>query len=150
MPTFLTPHFTLEEMLTSQTATRFRYFEQFDPPITIIENLRALCEHVLEPIRLSMNRPIHVSSGYRCERLNKKIGGAKSSQHMQGQAADIQVIGIKTEDLFQFIRDANLPYDQIIQEFDSWVHISYKSASRNEALIATKLGNGRTVYTVAA
>ena len=72
-------------------------------------------------------KPIIVNSGYRCEALNKAIGGAKSSQHMLGEAADITV-GSKEENekLFDYIKD-NLEFDQLINESDfSWVHVSYR------------------------
>jgi hypothetical protein len=72
-------------------------------------------------------KPITVNSGYRCEALNKAIGGAKSSQHMLGEAADITV-GSKEENekLFDYIKD-NLEFDQLINESDfSWVHVSYR------------------------
>jgi hypothetical protein len=73
------------------------------------------------------SKPIIVNSGYRCEALNKAIGGAKSSQHMLGEAADITV-GSKEENekLFDYIKD-NLEFDQLINESDfSWVHVSYR------------------------
>lgn len=146
MATHLAPHFTLEELLTSQTAIRFRYHEQFDPPTKVVKSLTELCENVLEPVRVAINRPIRVSSGYRCLRVNTKIGGAKKSQHIDGEAADIQVLSMTTEELFQFIKNGNFPYDQLIQEFDSWVHVSFGPKDRRQALRATKLGNGHTKY----
>lgn len=142
----LSAHFTLHEMLTSQTAVRYRYDEQFDPSVQIIENLRQLCQRVLEPIRISISVPIRVSSGYRCLRVNTKIGGSKTSQHMSGQAADIQTLSIAPEELFQSIKQLDLPFDQLIQEFDSWVHISFSDNPRGQILRAVKLGNGRTKY----
>lgn len=146
MPTHLTTHFTLEEMLTSQTAIRFRYDEQFNPPANVISSLIALCENILEPLRRALKKPIRVSSGYRCPRVNAKIGGAKKSQHLDGEAADIQVMSMEVEELFQFIKASDLPFDQLIQEFDSWIHISFGPRSRREILRATKLANGHTKY----
>ena len=146
MATQITPHFTLDEMLTSQSAIRFRYTEQFNPPASVVHSLTVLCQNVLEPIRLAVARPVRVSSGYRCVRVNKKIGGAQNSQHMDGEAADIQVLSMSVEALYQFIKAGNFPYDQLIQEFDSWVHISFASTNRKQALRAVKLGNGHTKY----
>ncbi|MDQ6479773.1 D-Ala-D-Ala carboxypeptidase family metallohydrolase [Dyadobacter sp. LHD-138] len=146
MATQITPHFTMEEMLTSQTAIRFRYSEQFTPPNNVKQSLTALCQHVLEPIRVALAKPIRVSSGYRCLRVNTKIGGARNSQHIDGEAADIQVLSMTVEELYQFIKAGNFPYDQLIQEFDSWVHVSFGPRNRRQSLRAVKLGNGHTKY----
>jgi hypothetical protein len=92
-----------------------------------MNNLTKLIEAVLDPLREWYGKPIIVNSGYRCEALNKAIGGAKSSQHMLGEAADITV-GSKEENekLFDYIKD-NLEFDQLINESDfSWVHVSYR------------------------
>lgn len=147
MPTHLTPHFTLEELLTSQTAIRFRYDEQFSPPERVVSNLIALCENILEPLRVALKKPVRVSSGYRCPRVNVKIGGARKSQHLDGEATDIQVMSMEVEALFRFIKASDLPFDQLIQEFDSWIHISFSPRNRRDILRATKLGNGHTKYT---
>lgn len=97
------------------------------PDQTVTNNLTKLIEAVLDPLREWYGKPIIVNSGYRCEALNKAIGGAKSSQHMLGEAADITV-GSKEENekLFDYIKD-NLEFDQLINESDfSWVHVSYR------------------------
>jgi len=142
----LSAHFTLFEMLASQSAVRFKYDEQFDPPVEVIESLRQLCKNILEPLRIAINKPIRVSSGYRCLAVNKKIGGSKTSQHMFGEAADIQVFNMSVEQLFQFIRNEDLPFDQLIQEFDSWIHVSFRKNPRKQVLRAIKQGNGHTKY----
>ena len=118
-------YFSIKEMTKSNTATA----EGIDntPDQTITNNLIKLIEAVLDPLREWYGKPIIVNSGYRCEALNKAIGGAKSSQHMLGEAADITV-GSKEENekLFNYIKD-NLEFDQLINESDfSWVHVSYR------------------------
>lgn len=118
-------YFSIKEMTKSNTATA----EGIDntPDQTIKNNLIKLIEAVLDPLREWYGKPITVNSGYRCEALNKAIGGAKSSQHMLGEAADITV-GSKEENekLFNYIKD-NLEFDQLINESDfSWVHVSYR------------------------
>ncbi|MBC3783870.1 D-Ala-D-Ala carboxypeptidase family metallohydrolase [Spirosoma utsteinense] len=143
----LSTHFTLHEMLTSQTAVRFDFTEQFDPPRNVVQNLERLCQEVLEPLRLVVNTPIQVNSGYRCFRVNQMIGGSPKSQHMVGQAADIVVVSSDVETLFQTIRAVGLPFDQLIQEFDRWVHVSFRDRPRREVLRATKTASGRTLYT---
>jgi len=139
----LSEHFTLEEMTFSQTAVRKGIDNT--PDATVIRNLTNLCEYILEPIRKGTGKPIRVSSGYRSPKLNKAIGGAKTSQHIEGRAADIVAIGMSVQELYEWIRDSRIVYDQLIQEFDSWVHISYSTMSRMDRLIATKV-NGKTVY----
>lgn len=143
----LTKNFLLRELLVSQTAVRQEIKEQFEPKQEIVDNLTALCVNVLQPLREQLKLSVNVTSGYRCKKVNTLIGGAKKSQHLVGQAADINVPGKTIEWLFQFIKKSGLPYDQLIQEFDSWVHVSYNSAgNRGEVLRATKK-NGKTVYT---
>lgn len=118
-------YFSIKEMTKSNTATAKGIDNT--PDQTITDNLTKLIEAVLDPLREWYGKPIIVNSGYRCEALNKVIGGAKSSQHMLGEAADITV-GSKEENekLFDYIKD-NLEFDQLINESDfSWVHVSYR------------------------
>lgn len=143
----LTEHFFLEEMLKSPTATRLGFEEQFAPPESIKQNLKALCENVLEPLRVKLGKPITITSGYRCERDNAAIGGANNSQHVLGQAADILVNGMTVSEVFDFIKASGIPYDQNIHEFSEWNHISYNpiGAQRQERLKAIKV-DGQTKY----
>ena len=107
------------------------------PDQTVTNNLTKLIEAVLDPLREWYGKPIIVNSGYRCEALNKAIGGAKSSQHMLGEAADITV-GSKEENekLFDYIKD-NLEFDQLINESDfSWVHVSYREGRLRKQVLA--------------
>lgn len=118
-------YFTIEEMTKSSTATTKGIDNT--PSEEGVLKLQKLIEAVLDPLREWYGKPIKVNSGYRCEALNKAIGGAKSSQHMLGEAADITV-GSKEENekLFDYIKD-NLEFDQLINESDfSWVHVSYR------------------------
>ena len=143
----LTEHFTLEEMTRSSAATRKSIDNTPTPEIT--ENLRLLCEKVLEPLRSSSENAIRVTSGYRCEKLNKLIGGAKNSHHVKGMAADITEDSWTVEDLFQKIKNSDLKWTQLIQEFSEWTHVSYDPNDlKCECLRATKV-NGKTVYTKA-
>lgn len=137
----LTKNFYLDEMLASQSAVRLGFDEQFSPDQTIIDNLRALCVNVLQPLRDGLQRAILTSSGYRCPRVNQAIGGAKTSQHLFGMAADINVGHLTTEQLYQRIKNSGLVFDQLIQEFDRWVHVSYNpniAANRRQCLRAVK------------
>jgi zinc D-Ala-D-Ala carboxypeptidase len=134
----LSAHFTLHELLASQTATRKNITEQFNPPEEIIENLKFLCKNLLEKLReLNDNKPLQLSSGYRCPRLNKAVGGAKTSQHLQGQAADVD-FGSKlaNKQFFDKIRKSDLNFDQLLNEFGfSWVHISMKKEDNRRQVL---------------
>jgi zinc D-Ala-D-Ala carboxypeptidase len=134
----LSTHFTLHELLASQTATRKSISEQFDPPEEIIDNLKFLCANLLEKLRvLNGSNPLILSSGYRCPRLNKAIGGVKNSQHMQGQAADVD-FGSKqaNKDFFDRIKNSDIVFDQLLNEFGfSWVHISLKTDGNRQQVL---------------
>ena len=137
-------HFTLQEFTLSQTAVRFGIDNT--PSDAVIENLKNLCENVLEPIRELTKGSIVISSGYRCQQLNGLVGGSKNSQHITGHAADIYTKKMNTELLFQTIIESKIKYSQVINEFDRWVHISFdKNNLKMEKLRAIK-SNGKTVY----
>lgn len=142
----LSEHFTLEELIRSEKAEEL-HIDNTPPPF-VIENLRHLCINVLEPLREKIGKPIHITSGYRCPELNAAIAGsAKTSQHQLGEAADTHVDGMSVEEWFQFVKKSGVIYDQLIQEFDTWVHISHHDAPRMMALRASK-SNGQTSYTL--
>lgn len=131
----LTKNFTLEEMIESQSGRRYNVKEQFNPPQQVINNLKELCEKVLQPIRDKVGA-IKISSGYRSPQVNKIVGGATSSQHLTGEAVDISGVNVNNKVLFDTIikmmNDNNLPVDQIIWEYGTknnpaWVHVSYTS-----------------------
>ena len=141
-----TTNFSLMELLL--TANRKFDNEQYNPPAEIIENLRALCYNVLQPLRDALGTPVNLNSGYRCPSLNRAIGGAKNSQHMTGQAADIVDFTNGNAYLFRKIKELNLPFDQMIDEFGfRWVHVSYDPLrNRRQILQAQKDANGKTIY----
>jgi hypothetical protein len=140
----LTTNFNLSTLTISKTANQFGIDNT--PSDEVIGNLKSLCENVLEPLQALLGESIYITSGYRSKELNKKIGGAKKSQHMEGKAADIHVNSKSTEELFIFIKKNFIGFDQLIQEFDSWVHISYDGMNnRNMDLRAIK-ENGKTKY----
>lgn len=141
-----TPNFSLHELLL--TNNRNFDAEQYNPPAAIVENLRALCVNILQPLRDALGSPVNLNSGYRCPSLNTAIKGSKNSQHMTGQAADIVDHNNGNEFLFRKIKELNLPFDQLINEFDfRWVHVSYDpTRNRKQILKAIKDAAGRTVY----
>lgn len=141
-----TKNFSLQELLM----TEHRNFdeEQYNPPPVIIEQLRALSVNILQPLRDALGAPVKINSGYRCPALNTAIKGSKSSQHMSGQAADIMDFTNGNEYLFKKIKELNLPFDQVIDEFNfRWIHVSYDPArNRREILQAKKDAKGKTIY----
>ena len=126
-PLRLSPHFTLGEMTDSGTA-RERHIDNTPTP-EAVDNLRALCCEVLEPLRSRFGRTI-ISSGYRSRALNEAVHGAANSQHLRGEAADINCSSLsEARRRFEFIRD-NLDFDQLLLEErlcigTCWLHVSY-------------------------
>lgn len=142
-------YFTIQELSKSITAQNKRIDNT--PGLVETENLIFLVDNVLDPTREKFGKPIIVNSGFRCEKLNKIIGGAKNSQHVTGEAVDIQSIGdVFNKQLFDLIKD-NIPFDQLIWEFGNdyqpdWIHVSLKKeGNRHEILKAIKI-NGKTKY----
>lgn len=127
-------YFTFKEMIQSDAA-KSKGIENI-PAWEQIEALKTLIEAILDPLREWYGKPIYVNSGYRSEALNKAVEGASNSQHLLGQAADIDT-GSKAENkkLFDYIKD-NLEFDQLIDEKDlAWVHVSYnKNHNRKQVL----------------
>jgi len=137
-------YFTMTEMYGSATA-KAKGIDN-TPGTQVRENLAALVENVLDPLRAAYKKPIKVNCGYRCPGLNKAVGGVATSQHLTGQAADIT--GGSAEEnkkLFNLILML-LPFDQVIYEFGGqWVHVSYSTRNRHQALMSYKQ-NGVTKY----
>lgn len=141
----LSQHFTLAELTRSATGARKGLDNT--PTQEVIANLTTLCEKLLEPLRAKIGKPLIVLSGYRSQEVNKAVGGAKNSQHLTGNACDFYVDGHTIAELFELIRKSGLEYDQCLEEFGQWIHISWNGLNnRNQDLIVRKV-NGKTVYT---
>ena len=146
----LSKSFTLNELTKSQEATRLGINNI--PNEEEIQNLKILCENILQPIRDFYGMPVSVSSGYRSAALCEAIGSSSKSQHTKGQAADFEIFGVANKDVAEFIVK-NLEYDQCILEFwnenepnSGWVHCSFsKKYNRKQYLKAEKV-NGKIVY----
>ena len=143
--TRLTPHFTLEEFTFSQTATRKGIDNT--PHEGILDNLCILANG-MEDVRNLLNAPIHVSSGYRCIELNDLLGSKRTSQHTQGLACDFTSNAYGSPQIiFADIISSDIFYDQLILEFDRWIHISFVEdggTPRKQALIIN--GEGAMIY----
>lgn len=142
----LSENFTLDELTVSQTAARAGFSNT--PGQIEANNLKRLCEDVLQPLRDALNKSIHISSGYRCYALNSMVGGAKDSAHTHGCAADITVEGMTPYEVASAIIDLHLPFEQVIQEFGQWCHVSVPELGKlpkREVLTASK-AFGKTIY----
>ena len=146
----LSANFSLNELIKSETALR----NGLDNTTTqqVVDNLRTLCENVLQPVREGYGVAVKVNSGYRAPDVNAAVGGSRTSDHCKGQAADIEIPGVPNAELAEWIRD-NLDFTQLILEFytpgipdSGWVHVSYDANNlKKQALTAVK-ENGKTVY----
>lgn len=128
-------HFTIEELCASDTA-RARGIDN-TPPSGVIVSLTALVDNLLDPIREKWGKPIIVNSGFRGEMQNKAVGGAKTSQHLLGEAADIDTgHPVSNQRLFELIAASNLPFDQLIDESNyKWIHISYRQGRNRKQIL---------------
>lgn len=124
----LTENFTLEELTASRTADKYNIDNT--PTAAEAQNLKRLCVEILQPIREEINRPLTVTSGYRCKKINKKVGGVPTSQHVTGDAADITLHSRQANNklfnvIADMIRDGKITVGQLINEKGgAWLHIS--------------------------
>ena len=156
----LSPHFELREFIASRKAKEHRIDNT--PPEEAVENLRALCQHTLEPLREALGLPIIITSGFRTMALNNLLAHASStSQHMQGRAADFYVaqeapvqgskfqVSSDRERLIKAFRliltSPDIDFDQLIL-YPTFIHVSYVSKERNRHGILKAQGNGKLGY----
>ena len=146
----LSQNFSLAEMVKSETA--LRHGLDNTPGEAEIENLRLLCEHVLQPLRDAYQRGIKVNSGFRAPDVNAAVGGSRTSDHCKGQAADIEIPGVANYDLASYISQY-FYFTQLILEFytpgvpdSGWVHVSYDPNNLKRHVMTAMRENGKTVY----
>ena len=129
----LSEHFTLNEFTKSITAERLGI--KNEPDYEKVQAMKQLCREVLEPLRQHYGKPIRITSGYRCEELNRAVGGVGRSQHMLGEAADLSVPNEQVaRDWFQWIA-RNTDFDQMLFEHSArmrnrWLHLSCRTNRR--------------------
>ena len=150
--TQISKHFSLQEMINSGTASRLGLDNT--PNEEQIENLKALCENILEPLReYYESRPVSISSGFRSEKLSEAIGSSSKSQHCKGEAVDFEISGFDNKNLASHIKN-NFDFDQLILEYyedgisdSGWIHVSFKKdgTNRKESLTKNK-GEGYKVW----
>ena len=137
----LSPHFTLEELTVSDTAARHGLSNQPSPEH--LENLKRLAAF-LEEVRALLGKPVLVNSAYRSPEVNAAVKGSKNSQHCHGCAADLRVPGMTPKQVVTAVINSKLQFDQVIEEFGSWTHISIPNkpdiGPRKQALIIDREG----------
>jgi uncharacterized protein YcbK (DUF882 family) len=137
----LTENFTLEELTVSEVAVR----KNLDNTPTATESTNLIrTALLLEQVRELLKKPIIINSAFRSKPVNDAVGSKDSSQHRIGCAADIRVPGMTPKQVVEAIIASDIPYDQVIREFDSWTHISVPNTPsdnpRRQALIIDKQG----------
>lgn len=129
-------YFTIDELIKSDTANAKGINNNPSPEEK--QNLISLVENILDPLREAYGKPIIITSGYRCKQLNKAVGGASTSQHLTGEAADIRSVEdtvSENKKLFDLIQSLKLPFDQLIDEYNlNWVHVSFSKRNRRQVL----------------
>jgi hypothetical protein len=131
----LTEHFTLEEL----TTTSHRQFDN-TPNDAEMANLQKLAEFLEEVKALLDGKPIMINSAFRSKQVNDSVGSKDTSQHRTGSAADIRVPGMSPDAVVRALVASDLPFDQVIREFDAWTHISISPTPRRQALIIDRAG----------
>ena len=131
----MTPHFTLAEL----TATSHRQFDN-TPNETELANLQKLAEFLEEVKTLLDGKPIMINSAFRSKQVNDSVGSKDTSQHRLGYAADIRVPGMTPDQVVRALVASDLPFDQVIREFDAWTHVSISPSPRRQALIIDRAG----------
>lgn len=130
----------MRELTSSATAVRKGIDNT--PDAVAKANLTALVANVLDPLREAYGRPIVVTSGYRCAKLNKAVGGARNSQHVTGEAVDIRSVSDSVADnkaLFDLILRLRLPFDQLLDEYGyDWIHVSHKQGGNRRQVLHIK------------
>ena len=146
----LTKNFSLLELTKSQTAERKGIDNT--PSTEHQENLKKLCENVLQPIRDHFSCVVSVSSGYRSPVLCAAIGSKSPSQPARGEAADFEIFGVSNKELADWIH-YNTNYDQLILEYwnesdpnSGWVHCSYSESNNRRQYLRAYKENGKTKY----
>ena len=126
-------NFTITELVKSDTAEKAGINNT--PDINSLDNLLELIFYVLQPIRDKLGKPMIITSGFRSKKVNELVGGVSNSQHLYGQAADFVVNGMTPEQVVEFVKKSGIEFDQLINEYDQWTHISFnKGHNRKQVL----------------
>lgn len=126
-------NFTIMELVKSNIAKKNKIDNT--PDSQSLKYMLELIKYCLQPIRDKLGKPMIITSGYRCKELNKKVGGVPTSQHCKGQAVDFYVKDMSIQQVVDFIKESGVEFDQLINEYNKWVHISFvKGRNRKQVL----------------
>jgi uncharacterized protein YcbK (DUF882 family) len=126
-------NFKISELIYSDIATQNNINNM--PDINTLDNLLELIFYCLQPIRNLIKKPMIITSGFRSSKVNFLAGGVINSQHLYGQAVDFIIKGMTPKEIVEIIKNSNIEYDQLINEFDKWVHVSFnKDKNRKQVL----------------
>ena len=135
-------HTSISELIHSDTAIKYNINNM--PTIQHLDNMQKLIHYVLQPIRLHFNRPIDISGGYRSKALWTKlrdlgINPSPTSMHLDGKAADFTIRGVNSKEVFNWIKDSGIEFDELIYEYSSngsvWIHIAYNHGKNRNKVI---------------
>ena len=149
----LTANITLDELCKSQVSERKGINNNPNP--AQIENLKALAVNILQPVRSHFDKPLIISSGFRCAQLCVEIGSSVNSQHVADEgaaAADFEIPGVDNRELALWIK-SELEYDQLILEFyrdneptSGWIHCSYAGENNRNQWLKARREEGKVIY----
>ena len=126
-------NFKISELTYSETANIYKINNM--PDIKSLDNMLELICYCLQPIRDKLQKPMTITSGYRCSKVNNLVGGANNSQHAKGQAVDFIVKDMTPTQVVDFIKKSGIEFDQLINEYNKWTHISFvKGNNRKQVL----------------
>lgn len=134
----LSKYFTYSELTFSETAKRLKYTNQ--PPPKELKSLTNTAQQ-LDKVRELLGCPVIVNSGYRSLVVNRAIGSSDNSQHVRGEAVDFRTHQYTPRQIVEMIKKSDIPYDQLILEYESWVHISFSARNRRQVLIIDSKGS---------
>ena len=126
-------NFKISELIYSDTAVKNNINNM--PDINSLDCMLDLIVCCLQPIRDKLGKPVTITSGYRCSEVNNLVGGVSTSQHCKGQAVDFTVSGCTPAQLVTLIKGYGIEFDQLINEYDKWVHISYNKGNNRRQVL---------------
>lgn len=126
-------NFTISELIHSDEAIKQRINNM--PDINSMDNLLELIVFCLQPVRDLIKKPMIITSGFRNSTVNKLVGGVSNSQHLYGQAVDFVVNGMTPVQIVDIIKKSNIEFDQLINEYDKWVHISFNRGKNRKQVL---------------
>lgn len=143
--TIKTKHFTEREFVRSETANKHNINNSLQTS-ALKESAQFTLEQLEKVRTLLGEKPIIITSGYRCLALNKKVGGSQKSQHMSAEAVDFILHHMSVKEACNKIANSDIEFCQLINEFDQWIHISFIKNNNQRGILTARKENGKKVY----